>query len=125
MGCQRGWVDLMLHYARALMASKSSGPLATTNNRTQIFKSGTTSTLTTNTVTTTPTGGTGSYTYLWEWVSNPDGININTPDGPTTSATKTATAPDSVYQGTIRCKVMDGVSTVYSANVDVSINRLP
>lgn len=125
MGCQRGWVDLMLHYARALMASKSAGPLATTNNKSNIFKNGSTSTLTTDSVTSNATGGTGSYTYLWEWVSNPSGITINSPNSATTSATRTSTQPDNTYEGTMRCKVMDGVTTVYSANVTVSINRLP
>jgi hypothetical protein len=75
-------------------------------------------------ITLTITGGTGSYTITWEIVSAPSGTwTITAPSSLTTKYQRAAIAAGASYVGTLRAKVFDGVTTIYSATVEVDLNN--
>lgn len=78
-------------------------------------------TVTSSSCTVTASGGTGSYTYEWEYVSGAT-LEYVSPISSSTQAWRTLISNNSQRIGFYRCKVSDGVSTVYTSTVEVRLS---
>ena len=75
--------------------------------------------ITTNNATATASGGTGNYTYTWERVSGSTLFFATAPNNAIT-AFQINTPPVGTTSAVYRCRINDGVTTVYTPNVSVS-----
>lgn len=78
-------------------------------------------TVTSTFVTVNASGGTGNYTYEWEYVSG-SALNFVNPVNYDSQAWQAFMPNQGTLTGTYRCKVSDGVSTVYTNNVTITLN---
>lgn len=74
-----------------------------------------------NACTASASGGTGSYTYEWEHVSGAV-LEYVSPTNSATQAWRTLISSNTQFVGFYRCKVSDGVSTTYTATVEVRLS---
>lgn len=102
-----GFPPLTASAAPALVVGSSPNPTVVTSTYT----------------TATASGGTGSYTYQWEHVSGPALEFVNPPNS-AQQAWRAYVPNNTQYTAFYRCKVSDGVSTVYTNNVEVSLSVL-
>lgn len=71
----------------------------------------------------TASGGTGSFSYLWERVSGDTAITIVGPGTSSSAYFQTLALPRNTYRtATWRCRVTDGVTTVFSNNVTIRLD---
>lgn len=78
-------------------------------------------TVTSGTCTASGSGGTGSYTYEWEYVGG-DVLEFVNPTNSPTQAWRAYIPNQAQFTGTYRCKISDGISTVYTNNVTVTLS---
>lgn len=99
--------------------------LSASASPTTLSGSGTTSIITsTGSSTCTPSGGSGSYTYAWTQVSGASMAAVS-PTAATTQFRSNAMSPGEARVAVFRCDVNDGITTVGSNTVTVSLDRLP
>lgn len=75
--------------------------------------------ITTLPATASASGGTGNYTYEWQYVSGSTLLFATAPYN-ATSAFQINYPPAGTTQAVYRCRINDGVTTVYTPNVTVS-----
>ena len=109
------------HIIPALAASASFPGGQTVNNA--ICTSATSCSPLIGVVSVVASGGSGSYTYAWTAVSNPGSIAIINPSGSSTGFSSPALTPGLTYTCVFKCTVSDGVNTVDSNYVTITVKN--
>ncbi len=111
-----GWITAWSFYqgitASVPASVAASAPMGTT---------GLTSLVQTPHVTVTASGGSGSLSYSWQRVSGSTAISATNSAGSTT-AFSGRVSRNSIISAVFRCRVSDGISTVYSNNITVHLD---
>ena len=101
----------------------SATPLAAAVSPSSLYKLGSTATITTDSPgICSPSGGSGSYTYSWVKVSG-DTISAVSPSSASTLFTASGMGPNSTRTAIFRCDVNDGLTTVQSNTITVTLER--
>lgn len=108
------WITV---YSAYTAPTASASPTSLSGHRTGALPTGFAST--SGSATVTVNNGTGNNTYTWERVS---GSSIISPiSGSSASTGFMATGFQGVAQAVYRCRVSDGVTTVYTNNVSITL----
>lgn len=112
--------------ANSFRGATASTPLTASLSRTEVFGqfSGAewTAVVVTNTpVTAQASGGTGNYSYQWERVSGFNGIHA---DSPNSASTNFSANIQGTEVAVFRCRISDGISTVYTGNLRVGLTYI-